>query len=94
MLSTSLFYLDFISITWTSYKTRTNLLIFKFQVFPYFILLPAALLKFFTRTTCSSNPSIYSIISIYVIIGISRLRGTGNKNICGIYSTISTMFIL
>ena len=53
-----------------------------------------ALFVLLTRATCSSNPSIYSIINIYVIIGISRLRGTGNKNICGIYGTISTMFIL
>ena len=33
MLSTSLFYLGFISIRWTSYKTRTNLIFLNFSFF-------------------------------------------------------------
>ena len=57
----------------------------------YLCVLSTAVFIFFSTTTCSRNPSIYCI---YGIIGISRLCGTGNKNICGIYSTISTMFIL
>ncbi len=60
----------------------------------FYKLFTTTILILFTRTACSSNPNIYSIISIYVIIGISRFRETGNKNIYVIYSTISTMFIL
>ena len=65
------------------------------KIFPLFYkLFTTTVFVLFATSTCSSNPSIYNIISIYVIIGVSRLRGTGNKNICGIYSTMSTMFIL
>jgi len=46
MLSTSLFYLDFHHITWTSYKTRTNLLVFKFQFFLILYYFPQQFLYF------------------------------------------------
>ena len=49
---------------------------------------------FLFLSTGTKNPSIYSIYVIYVITCISRLCGTGNKNICGIYSTMNTMFVL
>ena len=60
----------------------------------FYKLFATAVFIFFSTTTSSSNPSIYSIYVIYVITGISSFCGTGNKNICGIYSTMSTMYVL
>ena len=57
----------------------------------FYKLFTTTILILFTRTACSRNPSIYVI---YVITGISSFCGTGNKNICGIYSTMSTMYVL
>ena len=59
-----------------------------------FFILSVAIFVLKTRAARSRNPSIYSIYVIYVIIGISRLCGTGNKNICGIYSTMITIYFL
>ena len=60
----------------------------------FYKLFITTILILFTRTACSRNPSIYSIYVIYVITGISRICGTGNKNICGIYSTMITIYFL
>ena len=79
-----------------TFRYQYYLLIFLKTLYNSFVLcvFSATLFVLFPATTCSWNPSIYSIYVIYVITGISRLCGTGNKNICGIYSTISTMFTL
>ena len=88
MLSTSLFYLGFISITWTSYQTRTNLIFFEFLVFPYFILLSAALFIFFTTATRTLYSNIICIICIYNITCISGFSRLGNIYIICIICTI------
>ena len=93
MLSTSLFYLCFISITWTSYQTQTNLIFFVFLVFPYFILLSTALFVFFSRTACSGCSHIISIIYTYSIIRISLFIRLGNIYIICIYYITCTISI-
>ena len=89
MLSTSLFYLDFISITWTSYKTRTNLLIFNFkfplilcyfpQQFLYFLPLPHVL-----------APRILLVFIVFIIlsvfVGVTRQCTFGIYRIFSIYN--------
>ena len=88
MLSTSFFYLCFLNITWTSYKTRTNLIIFEFYIFPYFILLSTTIFILFSRTTRTLYSHIICIICIYNITCISGFSRLGNIYMICIICTI------
>lgn len=59
-----------------------------------FFILSVAIFVLKTRAARSRNPSIYSIYVIYIITDISKICGTGKKNIYDIYRTMSTMYVL
>lgn len=91
MLSTSLFYLDFHHITWTSYKTRTNLLVFKFQFFLILYYFPQQFLYFLPDPHVVGTP-IFIILIIFIILLI--FQGFSVLVIYYIYNIYSIFVII